>query len=708
LILSDYVVYIVNFLIGYNKIRIIILGVKPMSNPEKTPNKLINEKSPYLLQHAYNPVDWYPWGKEAFLKAKVEDKPIFLSIGYSTCHWCHVMERESFEDEEVADFLNQHFVSIKVDREERPDVDTIYMNVCQALTGSGGWPLTIIMTHEQKPFFAGTYFPKDDRMGMQGLMTILKAIINAWTNNREQLLESGDRITEFISRKTEVSEERSDSISESIFDEAYNSFEQYFDPIYGGFGHAPKFPTAHNLMFLLRYWKRTNNPAALQMVEKTLDSMYRGGIYDHIGFGFCRYSTDNKWLVPHFEKMLYDNALLVIAYLETYQATRKEKYALIARDIMDYVLRDMTSQEGGFYCAEDADSEGEEGKFYLWDLDEIYSVLGEEEGRAFASFYNITSKGNFKGKNIPNLINNNLPYENINAFKTSREKLFIHREKRIHPLKDDKILTSWNGLMITALAIAGRILNENKYIQAAINAVNFISDNLIRNDGRLLSRYRDGEAKHLAYLEDYAFFIFGLIELYETTFKPDFLKRAVLLSDDLLKLFWDEKEGGFFIYGNDSEQLLTRPKEIYDGAIPSGNSVSALNLLRLSRLTGKFEYEEKANQIFRTFSGSIKLQPFSHSFCLMALLFGCSGGQEIIISTDTIENAKPYIDIINEKFSPFSVSMVYAHGDDTLVKIAPFLQSYNIEPGKTAVYVCEKHSCKAPITDYESFKEVVQ
>ena len=670
----------------------------------KAANRLISEKSPYLLQHAYNPVDWYPWGKEAFLKAKVEDKPIFLSIGYSTCHWCHVMERESFEDTEVADYLNEHFVSIKVDREERPDVDTIYMNVCQALTGSGGWPLTVIMTHDQKPFFAGTYFPKNDRMGLQGLMTILKAVINEWKSNREILLESGNRITEYISRDNKSD---TDNITEDISDRVFLNFQQYFDPAHGGFGHAPKFPTPHNLMFLLRYWKHTNNPGALHMVEKTLDSMYRGGIYDHIGFGFCRYSTDNKWLVPHFEKMLYDNALLAITYLETYQATKKEKYGLIARDVLDYVLRDMTSKEGGFYCAEDADSEGVEGKFYLWDLEEIYSVLGEEEGRAFSSFYNITSKGNFEGRNIPNLINNNLPYENINAVKPLRDKLFNHREKRVHPLKDDKILTSWNGLMISAFAIAGRVLGEDKYTQAAVNAVNFILNNLIREDGRLLSRYRDGEAKHPAYLEDYAFFINGLLELYETTYKPDYLERAVSLSDDLLELFWDENRGGLFIYGNDGEQLITRPKEIYDGAIPSGNSVSALNFMKLSRLTGKFEFEERANQILRTFSDSISIHPISHSYSLIALLFSQATGQEIIISTDTIEKAKPYTDIINDKFSPFSVSMVYASGDEALTEIAPFLKSYEITPGETKVYVCEKHSCKAPVTDHNIFKEML-
>lgn len=614
------------------------------------------------------------------------------------------MERESFEDIEVADYLNKHFVSIKVDREERPDVDTIYMNVCQALTGSGGWPLTVIMTHDQKPFFAGTYFPKNDRMGMQGLMTILKAINNEWTNNRKLILESGDKITEYISNNRKPSMV---GISEDILDQAFFSFEQYFDPTYGGFGHAPKFPTPHNLMFLLRYWKHTDNPKALQMVEKTLDSMYKGGIYDHVGFGFCRYSTDNKWLVPHFEKMLYDNALLAINYLETYKATKKEKYGAIARDILTYILRDMTSTEGGFYCAEDADSEGIEGKFYLLDLEEIYSVLGEEEGRAFASFYNITSKGNFEGKNIPNLINNNLPYENVNAVKASRDKLFNHREKRIHPLKDDKILTSWNGLMISAFAIAGRVLNERKYTQAAINAVNFILNNLIRDDRRLISRYREGEANHPAYLEDYAFFILGLIELYETTYTPDYLKKAISFSDDLLELFWDENSGGFFIYGNDSEQLLTRPKEVYDGAIPSGNSVSALNFMRLSRLTGKFEYEERAQQIFRIFSDSISAQPISYSYSLMALLFGYSKGQEIIISTDTIEKAKPFTDIINEKFSPFSVSMVYSAGDETLAEISPFLESYKTTPGKAAVYVCEKHSCKAPVTDYEIFKEMI-
>ncbi|HHW21353.1 MAG TPA: thioredoxin domain-containing protein [Clostridiaceae bacterium] len=455
------------------------------------------------------------------------------------------MERESFEDQEVADYLNKYYISIKVDREERPDIDHIYMEVCQALTGHGGWPLTIIMTPDQKPFFAGTYYPKTDRMGMQGLMTILKAVTSVWQNNRAALSDSGNKIINFINK--DLTSKEYDFTSD-IFDIAYSSYRNYFDPVYGGFGNAPKFPTPHNLMFLLRYWKLTNEKEALDMVEKTLDSMYRGGIYDHIGFGFSRYSTDRKWLVPHFEKMLYDNALLAITYLEAYQVTQISKYGQIAGDILSYVLRDMTSPEGGFYCAEDADSEGVEGKFYLWALDEIMKILGDKEGEDFCRFYNINREGNFEGKNIPNLINKDNSFEDIKRYDQSREKLFREREKRIHPFKDDKILTSWNGLMIAAMAMAGRILHDERYTLAAIRAAEFIFNNLVREDGRLLSRYRDRKADILAYSEDYAFFVMGLIELYETTYEPDYLKKALTLTDELIKLFWDSKGGGLFIY----------------------------------------------------------------------------------------------------------------------------------------------------------------
>lgn len=671
-----------------------------MINPERIPNRLANEKSPYLLQHAYNPVDWYPWGKDAFEKANAEDKPIFLSIGYSTCHWCHVMERESFEDHEVADYLNKYFISIKVDREERPDVDHIYMEVCQALTGHGGWPLTIIMTPEQKPFFAGTYFPKSDRMGMQGLMSILKAVTNAWQNNRAALIDSGNRILSFINKENNSIEY---DISKDLFNIAFSSYKKYFDSDYGGFGNAPKFPTPHNLMFLLRYWKISNDQKALDMVEKTLDAMYQGGIYDHIGFGFCRYSTDRKWLVPHFEKMLYDNALLAMTYLEAFQATKNSKYGLIAKDILSYVLRDMTSPEGGFYCAEDADSEGEEGKFYLWTYDEVLTSLGKDDGVAFCRFYDITQKGNFDGKNISNLINKDYTLEDFKKYDSLREKLFKERDKRIHPFKDDKILTSWNGLMIGAMAMAGRILHDKSYTLAAIRAVDFIFDNLIREDGRLLSRYRDGKADIPAYSEDYAFLVMGLIELYETTYESTYLKKAITLSDELIKLFWDSKAGGLFIYGIDSEQLITRPKTIYDGAIPSGNSVAALNLMKLSRLTGRYDFEEKATDILKAFSGSISAQPISYAYSLMALMFGMEKGQEVVIVTDSFEKATPFIGIVENQFRPFMVSILYDPNDTIIKDASPFLEAYYSLDGKVTAYVCEGHSCMAPVTDSKEF-----
>ncbi|HBR02221.1 MAG TPA: thioredoxin domain-containing protein [Ruminiclostridium sp.] len=667
-------------------------------------NKLIMEKSPYLLQHAHNPVDWYPWGKEAFLKAKVEDKPIFLSIGYSTCHWCHVMERESFENADVAKLLNQSFIAIKVDREERPDVDHIYMEVCQALTGSGGWPLTIFMTHDQKPFFAGTYFPKNDRMGMKGLISILEAIGEAWKTKRDVLLNSSRQILNYISRNRVQSHEE---IPDDIFDTAFSTFNQYFDPIYGGFGRAPKFPTPHNLMFLLRYWKQSGEHLALEMVEKTLDSMYKGGIYDHIGFGFCRYSTDKKWLVPHFEKMLYDNALLAMSYLEACLATRKERFGSIARDILTYILRDMTSPEGGFYCAEDADSEGVEGKFYLWSLAEVLDTLGQEEGRGFAAFYDITSKGNFEGKSIPNLINNNLPDENIGSVKASRDKLFEYRQKRIHPYKDEKILTSWNGLMIAAMSMAGRVLGDARFTDAAKKAVDFIYSRLFREDGRLLARYRDGEANYPAYAGDYAFLAWGIIELYETTYEADYLKKALELTDDLLSHFWDEEHGGVYVYGKDGESLITRPKEIYDGAMPSSNSVAAMNLLRLSRLTGRSELEERADRLLKAFSGDIVSSPMSYSYALMALMFAGAKSQGVVIVAESAEEAKPFVKSVHDAFRPFTTSLVYQPGNKELIELAPFVQPYTKLEGKASAYVCEGFNCKAPVTDTVSFENLL-
>lgn len=669
-----------------------------MLSENKMPNRLVNEKSPYLLQHAYNPVNWFPWGEEAFAKAREEDKPIFLSVGYSTCHWCHVMERESFEDEEVAEILNESFVSIKVDREERPDIDHIYMQVCQTLTGSGGWPLTIIMTPDKNPFFSGTYFPKNNRMNMQGLLSILGQVKELWQNNREKIILSSEQILNLIRRPEDNLNE---DFNLDIIKEAFLQFKSDFDNQYGGFGSAPKFPAPHNLYFLLRYWYVTKDKYALQMVEKTLDSMYEGGIFDHIGFGFSRYSTDRKWLVPHFEKMLYDNALLAIAYLETYQITGNSKYSDIANKIFTYIIRDMTSKEGAFFSAEDADSEGEEGKFYVWTTDEIKRILGDSEGSKFCEFFDITPQGNFEDKNIPNLIKSADKKMDTAFVNQCREKLFNYREKRVHPYKDDKILTSWNGLMIAALAIGARILDNQKYLHAAENAAEFILKKLINNDGRLLARYRDGQAAFHAYVDDYAFLIWGLIELYESSFKAEYLMKAATLNKDLLKYFWDNNNGGFFVYGSDSEQLITRPKEIYDGATPSGNAAAALNLIRLARLTGENDLEDKSYELLKSFARMINQYPRAYSFSLITLLYIQSKGKEIVITTDNIDNeSKKIIDIINKKYMPFTSTVLY---DNKNLQTS----DYKIINGKPTVYVCENFSCKAPMTDIDEIEKAV-
>jgi uncharacterized protein len=673
----------------------------------KYTNRLAEEKSPYLLQHAHNPVNWYPWGDEAFTKAEAEDKPVFLSIGYSTCHWCHVMERESFEDEEVAEVLNKNFISIKVDREERPDIDHIHMNVCQALTGHGGWPLSLFLTPDRKPFFAGTYFPKEDRSGMTGFMTLLDRVADAWKNKRDTLLESGDRITDAISREAKPSE---GDIPKDLTQKAYSDFKRQFESEYGGFGSAPKFPTPHHLYFLLRYWHLNKEEDALRMVEKTLDSMHRGGIYDHIGFGFSRYSTDRRWLVPHFEKMLYDNALLAIAYLEAYQATKNEKYAQVARQIFTYVLRDMTSPDGGFYSAEDADSEGEEGKFYVWAVDEVVRVLGDDDGQRYCRLYGITAKGNFEGHNIPNLINGTVPEKEKEFAERCRQKLFDYREKRIHPYKDDKILTAWNGLMIAALAVGSRVLGDEIYSHAAEKAVNFIYSHLLREeDGRLLARYRDGEAAFPAYLDDYTFLTWGLIELYEATYKPEYLQKAIKLDEDILTLFWDKENGGLFLYGSDSEQLIARPKEIYDGATPSGNSVAAFNFLRLARLTASAELEKIADRQFRAFGKSVERAPRGYSFFMSALLFSQNGTKEIyMVSESDHEGVGAMIDIIREDFRPFTVTMLYSDITNEITRIVPIIQNYTTIDGKATAYVCENYACHKPVIDRNEFREMLQ
>jgi len=536
-------------------------GKEQMNNESRKANHLINEKSPYLLQHAYNPVDWYPWGEEAFEKARRENKPIFLSIGYSTCHWCHVMEHESFEDSTVAEEMNKTFISIKVDREERPDIDNIYMSVCQLLTGSGGWPLTIIMTPKKKPFFAGTYFPKETRFGRIGIIELTQKIAESWIVERDKINSSAEQIVEAIKNQQNIS--GNSEITEEAMNNAFEQFKSRFDSQFGGFGSSPKFPSPHNLTFLLRYWKHTGNLDALKMVEKTISSMRLGGIFDHIGFGFHRYSTDREWFLPHFEKMLYDQAMLTSAYIETYQATQNEEYALVAREIIEYVLRDMTSSEGGFYSAEDADSEGIEGKFYVWSIDEIRKILNEKEAQLFITTYNLEQDGNFSeeatkiktGENIPHLKSNLHDIakrivlnqsELERRLETIRQKLFAEREKRIHPYKDDKILTDWNGLMIASLAKTARVLDNDKFKNAAIKAMEFILTKMKDSNNRLLHRYRDGEFSIQATLDDYAFVIWGLLELYETTFDINYLKTAIELQNTQNEYFWDEINFGYF------------------------------------------------------------------------------------------------------------------------------------------------------------------
>jgi len=667
-------------------------------------NHLSNEKSPYLQQHAENPVNWYPWGKEAFNKAQEEDKPIFLSIGYSTCHWCHVMAHESFEDEEVAVLMNEAFISIKVDREERPDIDKVYMTVCQTMTGSGGWPLTIIMTPEKKPFFAGTYFPKHTRFGRIGLIDLIKRIKDLWNNQKSELVNSADQIT--FNLQNIDQESPGEIITDSTLRKAYQLLLRQYDETNGGFGNRPKFPTPHNLIFLLRFWKRTGEKKALGMVEKTLQEMRKGGIYDHIGFGFHRYSTDSIWLVPHFEKMLYDQALIAIAYIETYQATKNEEYKKTAQEIFTYVLRDMISKEGGFYSAEDADSEGEEGKFYVWTEKELESILDKDELDLAIKIFNVKESGNYleeatgkkTNKNILYL-NNNLEGEIQERIERIRIKLFKERENRIHPHKDDKILTDWNGLMIAALAKAATVFHDEEYLNFAKKTANFILSNLRDSNKKLLHRYKDGISEINGYLTDYAFFIWGLIELYEATFDVYYLKTALELHEIQLKDFWDNVIGGFYFTADNSEKLLTRQKEIYDGAIPSGNSIALINLLRLSYLTGNYKLEEKADTLNRVFSEKIKANPLAYTQFLVAIDFAIGPSYSLVIGGNTDDNdTTEMIVAINNSYIPNKV-FIHRKTEQELPDIdtySNFVQFFENLEGKATAYVCINKTCKPP------------
>lgn len=667
-------------------------------------NRLAKEKSPYLLQHAKNPVDWYPWGEEAFEKAKREDKPIFLSIGYSTCHWCHVMERESFEDEEVAELLNRNFVSIKVDREERPDVDAIYMAVCQAITGSGGWPLTILMTHEQKPFYAGTYFPKYQKYGQVGLMALLSDIANLWKKERNKLLEAGEGIASFIAKQ--ASSYKSPNMpSKEILLKGKEQFRQMYDENYGGFGIAPKFPAPHNLLFLLSFGKLEKDSEAFQMVEKTLESMYRGGIFDHIGGGFSRYATDERWLIPHFEKMLYDNALLATLYLEAFRVTEKPYYERVARRTLDYILRELTHENGGFYCGQDADSEGVEGKYYVFVPEEVTNVLGKEDGAVFCDWFGITEEGDFEGKNIPNLLENEEYQSFPSQIQELCKKIYEYRLSRTKLHKDDKILNAWNSLAIVAFSKAFQILGDSHYLSAAKKSAAFIKKNLMTESGRLLVRWRESEAAHRGKLEDYAFYIDGLLQLYEASYEARYLIEAVEVAHHMIDLFFDQEQSGFYLYSSEESPLISRPKEFYDGAMPSGNSVAGKVLMELAKITGEMYWQEIADKQLAFLAGNILEYPVSHSVSLLAMIEALYPSVQLIcVCSEEIPSEKIH-DFVNRCNLPITLLVKTKENQEVLGNIAPFTNEYSIPQQGEAYYLCKNGSCLAPVTILEELEQ---
>ncbi len=643
-------------------------------------NRLANETSPYLLQHKDNPVDWYPWCAEAFERAKREDKPIFLSIGYSACHWCHVLAHESFEDEEIADLLNRYFISIKVDKEERPDIDSVYMSFCQAFTGSGGWPTSIFMTWEQKPFFAGTYFPKTAKGGMIGLKELLEVIQEKWVDDRKVLLEESNEIIKHLG-KPEFTKNKN-NIDLTLL--AVAQYKRIYDKSNGGFGYAPKFPTPHNLLFLLDYYQQFQTEVCLNMAEKTLIQMYRGGMFDHIGFGFCRYSTDNIFLVPHFEKMLYDNALLILAYCKAYSVTNKSIYLEIAEKTATYILKEMTSLEGGFFSSQDADSEGEEGKYYLFTPQEIIDILGESNGEGFNKKYDITPKGNFEGKNIPNLLKSDLLNE---SFEPLLAKLYDYRKKRYSLHRDEKILTSWNSLMIAAMCKLYLVSKKEKYLVAAQKADAFIQKYLC-DENTLYVSFHSGKRGALGFLDDYAAYIFAQLFLYRTTLEEEYLDRAKQLSNKVISDFGDA-DGGFYLYGNEHEKLILKPKETYDGAIPSGNSLMSYNLVRLSFLTDDEKYKNESEKQINFMLQNASDFPTSYAMFLKSLLEHRKPPMKITVALDE-----------NTSKSKISLSLP---PDAVVVLLENPTEAYPLKNSKTTYYVCQEQRCFPPTNSIEEF-----
>jgi uncharacterized protein len=675
------------------------------------PNHLAHESSPYLLQHQNNPVDWYPWGEAAIEKARREGKPIFLSIGYSACHWCHVMEHESFESEAIAAVLNEHFVSIKVDREERPDLDQIYMNAVQMLTGRGGWPMSVFLTPELKPFYGGTYWPPTGRHGMPGFDQILAAVVDAWQNRREQAITAADQLTAEI-QKVGAAESGGDAekLSLDLIGGAVNQLARMFDRTYGGFGQAPKFPHPMDLQLLLAAYSRNQQPALLDMVRLTLDRMAAGGIYDHLGGGFARYSVDARWLVPHFEKMLYDNSLLARAYTDAYMVTRDDNYARVVRETLDYILRDMTDPAGGFYSTEDADSDGEEGLFYTWTPDEIEAVLGDERGSTFGRLFDVTDVGNFEGRNILNLpktieqcakLLKRTPEELVSELAQSKAELFAAREQRVHPGKDDKVIVAWNGLMIDAMARAGAALGEPRYVAAAAKAAEFILCSMRREDGRLLHTWRGGAAKLDAYLDDYAAVANSLVTLYESTGNERWIDEAVRLVDVLVEQFVDPNGGGFFYTARDHEKLLTRTKELTDSSVPSGNALAATALLRLGKLLGRTAYLDVAASTLAAAVPIMERAPMAAGQMLLALDRYLGPSHELVLvgnATNADVNAARAE--IGASYLPRAVVAARLDEQKVAPSKSPLLDELFVgrksTDGKPVLYVCENFACQAP------------
>ena len=681
---------------------------------ERKPNRLIHEKSPYLLQHAYNPVDWYPWGEEAFEAAKAQDKPVFVSIGYSSCHWCHVMKKESFEDEEVAKLMNAAFVCIKVDREERPDLDSAYMAVCQAMGRSCGWPLNAIMTPDKKPFFAASYIPKDSRFGLAGMVDLIPQIEDIWKTRRSDLENLGEDIT----RRIETFEKRTvgEDLGKDVLDDAYEKFVLSFDEENGGFGRAPKFPSPHNLIFLLRYWSRIKEKKALEMAEKTLRAMRVGGIFDQIGFGFHRYSTDAEWLVPHFEKMLYDQALLALAYTEAFQATGAGKFKVTAKESLAYVLRDLASPEGGFYAAEDADTEGEEGKFYLWTEEEIKKALPPADADLAVRLFGVKAGGNYaeagRKRNGRNILHLAEPLDQVASesqltvdelilrLGRIRNMLFKAREKRVRPAKDDKILADWNGLMIAALAKASSVLGEPRYLQAAVKAAGFFLEKMRDKNGTLYHRYAKGERAIEGFVDDYAFLVWGLMEIYESSFEEAYLEKAVELTNTMISRFWDSEDGGFYSTAKDADNAVPRRKEVYDGAVPSGNSVALLNLLRLSLLGGDAKFKELASQVIRVFSEDVKRSPAAHTFMLVGVDFAVGPAYNVILVGDPQEDSmQRMLGALKTRYLPNMVVSMRPAGKAGL--------GYEKIEGKATAYVCRDQTCMPPTNEPEKMLQLL-